>query len=591
MPVLKPDQFTEQEKKILWELRVPAARMPGGKDNYLAEELNISTFLLGILQGRGLCSAEEINRFLTPGLRHLPHPDKLPGAEEAAKFIAGEIEKNHCLAIFGDYDVDGICSAALLHDFLIARAGQAPLIRLPSRTDGYGITPLAVEALFQEGAKTIITVDCGIAAHPALERARELGVNVVVTDHHIPPAELPKAKVFVNPKMPGTDAELEELAGVGVAFYLAAALNKILPGTPLDLRIFLDLVALGTIADVVSLRGANRILAKNGLLLLSEAKRPGIAALKEVSGLSGRAKLSERQVSFALAPRINAAGRMSSPDKALELLIGKDPRQAAALAKALDRENNKRKDLEEKIWIQAQEQALFHLQGASEGLRCSGLVLCDPNWHPGVMGIVASRLAETWNRPTILLTSDGKMLKGSGRSALEVDLHAALKGCAELLDSFGGHKGAAGLALLPDNLEKLRDKFQEAILRQANSITLNSKITLDGELSLAEIDYPLVKELEMLQPFGQDNPEPVFVSPPLSVIYGKTFGKKAQHLSLELREQGGRRVLRGKAFGQAKRFKANELSGRRVRVAFYPRIDTYAGLDDIELYLVDLKTV
>lgn len=473
----------------------------------------------------------------------------------------------------------GVTSSALVVDFLRQR-GFSPRAYLPSRHhEGYGLNAAGLKRLHDEGVRLLLTVDCGVANCAEIAAARDMGLTVVVSDHHLPGEALPPAAAVCNPRL--ADGPCADLAGVGVAFLLMAALNRQLPGAPLDMRQFLDLAALGSLADVVPLTGQNRVLVKNGLLLISEAPRPGIAALKEVSGYDPAAPLGAGQVSFGLAPRINAAGRMGEATVALDLLLAPDLATARPLAAELDRLNRLRQREEEEIQQAAMDQAA---QAARAGRL--GFVLHEPHWHHGVIGIVASRVVERHYRPTLILCQEKGRLKGSGRSVAEFDLHAALAECEDLLLGFGGHRQAAGLSLDPANLEALRQRFHEVVARRLGPEPLPPTLALDAELSLAEIRFDLLKELELLQPFGCANPEPVFLSPPLTVRSLRLFGQ--DHASLELREPATGVCLRAKAWRMASDLPSN-LVGRSLRAAFTPRVDTFNGLAQIELNLKDFN--
>jgi single-stranded-DNA-specific exonuclease len=358
-----------------------------------------------------------------------------------------------------------------------------------------------------------------------------------------------------------------------------AALNRKLPGDPVDMREYLDLVALGTVADVVELTGENRILVKNGLLLLEEARRPGIFALKEASGLPATSQVGSGQVGFSLGPRINAAGRMGDPSTALELLLAEDLDTARELAGTLEQYNRERRSQEDTILEQALEQA-------ERWKDSPGLVLFDPEWHEGIIGIVASRVRERYYRPTILLARDGDQLKGSGRSIDEFDLFSGLCECRQDLVRFGGHPQAAGVSLMEGDLDAFRESFCQAVRRQVGECLPEPSLYLEAELGLDRVDLTLVKELELLQPFGAGNPEPLFCSKPLKVQRHKVF--KDNHVSLELRDEQAQKTMQGKAWRQAGTL-GPEVSGKNVRLAFTPRLNTYNGLVGIDLQVRDCR--
>lgn len=551
----------------------------------MARELGVSPLIVEILASRGLASLEEMDRFLSPGLKHLPRPSCIPGLEEAARVLAAGIAEGLPFAVWGDYDVDGVTSTAVVQ-CVMAERGVSVRHFLPNRLEhGYGLDVGGIEQLASEGVRLLLTVDCGISDHEAVGRARELGMTVVVSDHHLPGETLPEAHAVCNPRLDDdASGDCADLAGVGVAWMLMAALNSLLPGEKADMRPLLDLVALGTVADVVSLRGANRILVKNGLLLIKEAARPGIGALKEAAGYDRLAALGAGQIGFGLAPRINAAGRLGDPGLALETLMAEDLATARPLAARLDAMNSERRAQENEILEQALEQAGDELRKHPERM---GLVLFGPQWHPGIIGIVASRVAEKYYRPALLLCEDDgaeDVLKGSGRSISEFDLYAGLAQCAELLAGFGGHKQAAGLSLQSENLAALREAFHAAVVAQVGAEPFSATLKLERELSLADINFRLLQELELLQPFGMGNPEPVFFTPEVTVKEYRVFGKN--HVKLTLDQRDAAAVIPGKAWRMAETL-TRDVLGQTTRFAFTPKIDTFRGTPTIELNIKD----
>ncbi len=546
----------------------------------MAEELSVSPLIVDILMNRGLSSLQEMDQFLSPGLRHLADPNEVPGLKEAAETLTQALGEGRKLAVWGDYDVDGITSTALVSDFFSARSIDI-LQYLPNRMEeGYGVNVQGVERLAQDGVGVLLTVDCGISDHEAVARARELGMTVVVSDHHLPGDTLPDAHAICNPRL-SEGGPYDDLAGVGVAFMLMAALNKLLPGTPAEIRELLDLVALGTVADVVSLKGMNRILVKNGLLVIKEAKRPGIAALKVVSEYERDADLGAGQIGFNLAPRINAAGRMGDPGKGLSLLLAKSFDEAMPFAEELNAINMERRRQEQEITEEAFAQA--------ESMRDkAGLVLFAEHWHPGIIGIVASRVVEKYYRPTLILcaTEDGTLYKGSGRSISEFDLHESLKAISPILNGFGGHKLAAGLSIQPDQLDALREQFNDHVVEKLGPEPLTPTLKLDRELPFGEITHTLLSELEMLQPYGMGNPEPVFASAPVTVAEHRTFGREREHVKLVLADDVTGARLPGKAWRMADKLK-RDVQGRVMRFAFTPKIDRFQGVPRIDLRIRD----
>ncbi|MCF8106176.1 MAG: single-stranded-DNA-specific exonuclease RecJ [Desulfohalobiaceae bacterium] len=564
---------------MTWKQRQSlGGREPDGLASW-AEELNISRFLARILWHRGFSSPQDMDVFLSPGLRHLPPLKEWPDLIHCAELLAREIARGRKLAVWGDYDADGITATAILIHFFKKRGISAPAY-IPERVEhGYGLNPEGLEDLKQKGVDLIVTVDCGIANIQEIERAGQLGLQVFVTDHHLPGKELPGARAIVDPCL--GDCPYPQASGAAVAFLLAAALNRILPGEPVDIRNYLDLAALGSIADIVELNKTNRILVKNGLLCLGEARRPGIFALKEICKLPPTAPMGSGQVSFGLAPRINAAGRMGSAETALQLLLAPDLSTARPLAAKLEKHNQERRRVEKKIIEEASGQA----ETLSDHL---GLVLYSPDWHKGIVGIAASRIVEQFNRPALLLTRDGEKLTGSGRSIAAFDLHQGLQECAQVLLKFGGHRMAAGLSLKEENLEELRRIFNRSVQDSFGDIPPQPTIEMDAGLSLGRVDLTLVQELDLLQPFGQGNPQPVFWSPALSVTKHRFFGQN--HVSIEVRDDRAGVNMLGKAWRQAKSL-GPAIKGKDIRLAFTPKLNRYNGLTSIDLQIRDWKEI
>ncbi len=545
--------------------------------------LGISEWLGAFLWNRGLDNIEAMDNYLTPGLKGLSQPKDWPGVARAAEIITQAALAGKKIVIWGDYDVDGVTATALCHEVL-SWHGIDARAHIPHRTrDGYGLNINTLEDLARQGMDMLITVDCGISDVEAVKKADALGVTVIITDHHLPGPELPPAKAICNPRLAG--APYQHLAGVGMAFFLMAEVNNLLSarrgensaGRP-DIRRVLDLVALGTVADMVDLNGQNRILVKNGLLVLAEGRRPGIAALKECSGYSPSAPLDAGQVAFGLAPRLNAAGRLDKAECALELLLCQERAQAATLAENLNSMNTERKDEEERTGEEALSQARINCAAP-------GFVLFSPHWHPGVVGIVASRVVEVHHKPCLVVCEQGSSLKGSGRSISAFNLYEGLNSCSDLLLRFGGHHQAAGFSLLPGNLDALRARFCEAIAAALGEAPIPPRLFLDGHMDFkqaAELDR--VKELQLLQPFGMNNPEPVFASPPLTLKSIRPFGNK--HATLELTDEGTGITLRAKAWRNLAHFPPQR-AGHKLQVAYSPRLDAYNGITSINLHLRD----
>lgn len=547
-----------------------------------AERLEISPDLAALLFRRGMNTAEAMALFLNPRLGGLAPPAEWPGLEQAAEFTVKALLEGKKLCVWGDYDVDGLTSTALLVDFF-NRHGFACRSHIPHRlNEGYGLNISTLEALAADGIDFLITVDSGVSDVDAVTRAKELGMLVIVTDHHLPGEVAPPADAMVNPRT--APCPCPALAGVGVAFFLAAAVNAKLADlgrNRLDMREFLDLVALGTLADVVDLNGQNRILVKNGLLKIAQGARVGVAALKSACNFVPTAALGAGQVVFTLAPRLNAAGRLGSAKTALDLMLTKSRAEAATLADELSRLNAERRAEEDRILAEAMEQGNAQAQAGA-----AGLVLHGEQWHPGIIGIVASRLVDALHRPTVVLSRIGPHLKGSGRSVPGFDLHAAFTASADLLLGYGGHRLAAGLSLEPGGLEAFRERFNALALAGIGGDPSEPECRIDAELSLAgATDFTFLKELELLQPFGSGNPEPVFSSPPLLV---KSIQTRTGFCRLDVQEKPDGPVLSAKAWRQAATMPAS-IKGSHIRLAYTPRIDRYNGAAQVELRVKDWK--
>jgi len=467
----------------------------------LASALNLPLALAGILVQRGYTEPEAARRFLRPSLEHLSDPFALAGIDRAVETVVSAVRRGVPILVHGDYDVDGQCASTLLTRAL-RLAGANATAFVPHRLrDGYDFGPAGLAQAQALGAGLIITCDCGITAIDAVAAAKQAGLAVVVTDHHLPGPALPAADAVLDPQQPGDRSGATSLCGTGVAFKLVQALVPALglpPNLPFHL---LDLVALATVADVVPLVGENRILVKHGLKLLAESRWAGLKALVETAGLAGR-QIRAGHVGFILAPRLNAAGRIGDASDGLRLLLTDDPAEALVLARRLDVLNAERQLIDQRILEQALEQV-------ERGDLEAGIVLDGDGWHPGVVGIVASRVVERYGRPTFLIAFDGDIGKGSGRSISRFDLHAALTACGDLLERFGGHHMAAGLTVRRSNLDAFRARFTEVARQRLAPDDLGPEQRVDLEIPLAEATGDFERLARHLEPCGAGNPAPV----------------------------------------------------------------------------------
>lgn len=470
----------------------------------LARELNLPEPLAALLIQRGHSDPDAAKRFLRPSLSELADPLSLAGMGQAVETVAAAVRAGKTILVHGDYDVDGQCASALLTRAL-RQAGASVMTFLPHRLrDGYDFGTAGLNAAVDAKASLIITVDCGITATETVHAARAAGIGVVVTDHHLPGSELPAANAVVNPQRSDDRSSLKMLCGSGVAFKLVQALVPVLglpPNLPFHL---LDYVALATVADLVPLVGENRILVKHGLKLLSEPRWPGLRSLLRVTGLLGR-EVKASHLGFMLGPRLNAAGRVGDAADGLRLLLTDDPAEAERLAGKLEILNTERQALDQQIL-----EVVLKQVEASDLDRTAGFVLAGEGWHPGVVGIVASRVVERYGRPTFIIALDGDIGKGSGRSISRYDLHAALVGCGDLLERYGGHHMAAGLTILRTQLSAFQQRFQELALEQLDPGQLGPEQRVDLEVRVGDLTTGLERLCRYLEPCGMGNPGPVF---------------------------------------------------------------------------------
>lgn len=474
------------------------------KVDFLVTKAHVSPVVATLLVNRGIEAPEEAIRFLNPGLDDTHSPTEMLGVKEAVAILAAAIGTGEEICVYGDYDVDGITSTCLLTGVISQLGGRAQACLPEREADGYGINVARVDAMIDAGCSTIVTVDNGISASQAIEAARRRGAKVIVTDHHAVPASLPPAAAIVNPHQGGCPYPFKELAGVGVTFKLAQALATHFGRAELALS-YLDLVALGTVADMVPLVGENRDLVAAGLAEMNANPRVGIAALRGLCKITG--PVTAGHLGYLIAPRLNAAGRMGSAKEALDLLRATEPTPAAALAKTLDGYNRLRQEIEKKMVSEA-----MAMVEAGDWSARPALVLASPAWHDGVKGVACARLVERFYRPTIMFSVHGDVLKGSGRSIRQVDMHKALGRCADLMIAGGGHPMAAGLSIHAADLDEFRNRFNMAVAEQMSPEKMIPEVRTDMTIRLADANEALLADIEILAPFGLGNPMPVFTA-------------------------------------------------------------------------------
>ena len=497
----------------------------------LAQALRIPPVLARLLVQRGFEAPEAAKTFLKPSLETLTDPFLLRDMDVAVRLVRAARDAGQAILVHGDYDVDGQCGTVLLTRVLRA-AGMKAVPFVPHRMrDGYGVSEAGVRRLAEAGATVMITVDCGVTARDAVSDARAAGFKVIVTDHHLPQT-LPPADAVLNPQRPDDTSPGKGLCGTGVAFKLAQALVTEL-GLPRNLPLhLLDLVALATVADIVPLTGENRTLVRFGLKLLGDSRWPGVRALVESAGFGGRVVRSGH-VGFVLAPRLNAAGRVGEAMDGVRLLLSDDDTEARRLAARLEALNQERQAMDQKILDEAAET----VETTADLDRDYGLVLAREGWHPGVIGIVASRIVERYGRPTILLAIEGEDARGSGRSISGFNLHGALTRCAGLLTRFGGHRMAAGLSLPAASIPEFREAFNAVAREELTPDDLIPTQHVDQVVSLGELDLDLERLLRRLEPYGPGNPTPVFGAPGVTVRDPRIM--KEKHLKFRLADDSG----------------------------------------------------
>jgi single-stranded-DNA-specific exonuclease len=544
----------------------------------LSRALGISPISAQVLLNRGIKDEVEAETFLKSNLFDLPSPNLLKGMDRAIERIKRAIRKGEKIAIYGDYDVDGVTATALFYMFL-KNLGCAITYYNPNRLkEGYGVNLDAIKKLKSHGVSLIISGDCGITACEEVQEAKKLDIDFIVTDHHKPPETLPEAVAVLNPRQVGCTYPGKEIAGVGVIFNLVIALRRALRDSGFfkkeepNLGDYLDLVALGTIADCASLTNVNRVFAKEGMKRMSNTRRCGIAALKEVSGIRG--EINSYDVGFKLGPRINAGGRLQDASVAVELLISEDSERARELAKILNLENSKRQKIEEEIFSDVVSQ----VEGNPRFLEANSFVLSSRKWHPGVIGIVASRIVERYRRPSVLIAvGEGGIGKGSGRSVEGINLYESLSECRESFEQFGGHELAAGISIKEEKIDEFRDKFEKTISERDGG---SFKLKIDCSLDLANITDSVVSEFSLLAPFGIGNPEPVFLSKSVEVISQRLF--KDKHLSLKVKQTG--RVFDAIWFN----LKEPIAIPNQIDLVFMPEINEWNGKRQIRLKVRDI---
>jgi single-stranded-DNA-specific exonuclease len=507
----------------------PAEELGNGPISWT--EICGSDCIARLLMRKGFATSEEVETFLRPRLSSLSDPFLLPNMGAAVERISRALDRHERIVLFGDYDVDGVTSIALLAEMLSAY-GSAPELFLPLRMEeGYGLSRESIErCLEQNKPRLLIAVDCGTSSVGEIVDLTQRGVDVIVVDHHEPKSALPDCIAIVNPKI-DPSSPFHYLCSVGIVLKLCHALLKTRPLDGFDLKARLDLVALGTVADIVPLRGENRLFVQRGAIEIARSTRPGLKKLIEVSGV--RPPILTEDIGFRLGPRLNAAGRLSTAEKSLQLLLTKDEGEAAALADFLDKQNRERQSVEKEVFLAVEEQ----IARDYNPMRDAAIVVGARGWHPGVLGIVASRISRKYHRPSIVIGVEANAIgKGSGRSIEGFNLVEALNHCPELLEKFGGHEMAAGLTIREEKIDEFAMKFRRVARELLSDECLQPCLRLDHELAFSDLSFDFLRWHEMLQPFGNGNPHPLFLAREVeSVATPRVVNDK--HLILRLRQR------------------------------------------------------
>ena len=545
----------------------------------LAAELHLPPLVCRLLLARGYSQIEPVKQFLRPRLDRLHSPNDLPDAAVAVDRLVRAVREAETVLVHGDYDVDGICATTLLTRSL-RYFGARPVPFIPRRLeDGYDLSEAGVRAAREAGARLVVTCDCGTSALKPIAALCESGIDVIVTDHHLPGGPLPQCLAVLNPKRHGSAYPDRDLAAVGVAFKLMLALAEKLGANVNFVYNMLDLVALATIADVAPLRGENRIFARYGLRLMAETPHQGLRALMRASGVDSR-PLTAGRVGFILAPRLNAAGRIGHAMLGVELLLSDSEPQSNRIARELEEMNRRRQDIDRATLEEARRRIdTIDLDNTF------GIVLAEQGWHPGVIGIVASRIVEETGRPTVLIALDGNEGKGSGRAPAPFDLHAGLSECRDLLVRFGGHRAAAGVTVDASRVEEFAQRFNDVARSKLSREDLQPELRIDAVISIDEVTDDLEAVLRHFEPFGVGNPTPVFLSRGVRLTMSpRVVGTDG----LKLRVASGTRERDALGWGMGE-LAADITVDTRLDLAYRLERDTYQGESRLQLRIADLR--
>lgn len=563
-----------QPATLRWSVRPPAS------PEELARLGPLPPLAAQVLINRGLGDAAAAEAFLHPDYRSLADPLLMKGMDVAAERIARALAAGEAITIYGDFDADGVTAASLLVQALQQMGGRVECY-IPHRVEeGYGLNMEAIETLSASGTRLLITVDCGISNGAEVARANELGMDVIISDHHLPPRDLPPALAILNPRQEECRYPFKRLSGVGIAFTMVRGLAKRgVSRCGLRGRDLLDLVALGTVADVAPLVGENRTLVASGLEVLRQTQRPGLRALMTAAGVQP-ARVETGTIGFILGPRLNAAGRLSHAITAYRLLLTQDPDEARSLAEELDRLNRERQELTDQTLERARQQVL----ALPDEQRV--ILLADADFPAGVVGLVAGKIVEEFHRPTLLLELGERESRGSARSIAAFHITAALQSCSDLLTRYGGHRVAAGFTVPNENLAALQSRLNALAEEQLEAADLVPSLNIDAEAGLSDLNWDLVRAVEKMAPFGVENPQPVFLCPKVQVRRVRRMGKQGEHLRLTVGD--GRRTIDAVAWRMGIR-EGECRVGRALDLACTLGINSWNGEERLELQVRDLR--
>lgn len=556
----------------------------------IASKLKISHLLAQVLINRGIIDITSAKNFLQPQIAALGDPSLLPDIEKASIRINEAVRRGEKIVIYGDYDVDGLSSTALMYRCL-KLVGAEVSYYIPERLEeGYGLNTDAIKKLKEGGADVILTVDCGINACREADVARSFGIDLIITDHHQPGQEIPNAFAVVNPKLKTSQCAFKHFSGVGIAFKLAWAIGQHFSPqrrVSAEFKDFLlsavGLVALGTIADVVPLLGENRILTKYGLSALQYTEIPGLRALLDIADLSNT-NLDAFHVGYRLGPRLNAPGRVGNAGIVVEMLTTTCSERAVEIANFLDQENKRRQDIQVDIMVSARKKVINEINLDET----TAIVLADQAWHPGIIGIIASKIVEEFNRPTVMIAIAEDIGHGSARSIPSFHILEALEYCKSKLLSVGGHAQAAGLKIHPDNIDEFRLMLNSTTAQRLSKTDLVPILNIDAEVTLSMLSKALVAELARLSPYGEGNPLPLFAAMNVKVVgQPRRIGSKGQHLSFYVKQ--GDVAVRAVAFGRGEQFERLKQNGKTCSLAFAVKINNWMDGENLELEVKDIK--